>query len=309
MRSRQTIGSLLPWLAPLVLVLPLVMTAGCRKPAAGQAATKTYAFKGVVIAKSPDSELSVTNENIPGFMGPMTMNYRVKDPAGYKAAQVGDSIGAELVVTADVTDYWLQNVKVLRAVRPGQPPLDLSPKPLDFGRQVPDVPLVNQDGKVIRLSDFRGRVVLLTFIYTRCPLPNYCPLMTSHFAEIQRDLERDPQAWNRTHLLTISIDPAYDTPPVLRKYGLAYMDTASGFAHWDFATPSAANLKKLADVFGLYYEKQGNQIVHSMDTVLVSPEGTVVNSWPDNRWQVKDVLAALETAAKAPVAGRKESSR
>ena len=90
---------------------------------------------------------------------------------------------------------------------------------------MPDVPLVNQDGKTLHLADFKGKAVLLTFIYTRCPFPTFCPLISSEFAAIHNDLAQTPPIYGKTHLLSVSLDPNYDTAPVLRKYGLAYLKT------------------------------------------------------------------------------------
>ena len=121
------------------------------------------------------------------------------------------------------------------------------------GDVVPDFPLLNQSGKKIRLSQFRGKVVLLTFIYTRCPLADYCPKMSRNFAEIDKALASDPALYAKTHLVSISFDPAYDTPEVLRSYGGAYTGkfTKETFAHWDFAAPSVADLPKVEQFFDL----------------------------------------------------------
>jgi protein SCO1/2 len=157
--------------------------------------------------------------------------------------------------------------------------------------------MIDQDGKTLHLRQFKGKAVLLTFIYTRCPLPNFCPLISSEFAEIHKELKQDPDDLKRTHLISISLDPAYDTAPVLRKYGLAYLqDDASGFKHWDFVSTTPQDLDKLASAFGLQYSEQDNQIAHSMETVLIAANGTVAKSWPGNEWKPGEVLAAVKQA-------------
>src|SRR5208337_4863905 len=108
---------------------------------------------------------------------------------------------------------------------------------LKIGEKVPDLQLVNQDGRPFHFSDFKGKAVLVTFIYTRCPMPAFCPRLSSQFAKIHDALAKTPDDYDRTHLLTISFDPKYDTAPVLRRYGLAYLDNnAEGFSHWSFAS-------------------------------------------------------------------------
>ena len=142
--------------------------------------------------------------------------------------------------------------------------------------------------------------MLVTFIYTRCPMPTFCPRLTSQFAKIQEDLAKTPAYYDRTHLLTISFDPKYDTAPVLRRYGLAYLDNdASGFAQWDFASAAPSDLRKLANAFGLIYLEQGNQISHSMDIVLISPQGKIVKYWATD-WTTAELEDALRTEATAP---------
>jgi peroxiredoxin len=139
---------------------------------------------------------------------------------------------------------------------------------------------LNQDGKPIHLSDFRGKALLLTFIYTRCPMPTFCPRISSLFASVNRELAKNPKDYDRTRLLSISIDPKYDTPSVLHKYGLACLgNDPQGFVHWQFAVPTPENLRKLAEAFSLLYEEEDNQISHTMSTVLVGPDGRVAKEW------------------------------
>jgi protein SCO1/2 len=121
--------------------------------------------------------------------------------------------------------------------------------------------------------------------------------VSGQFAAIEKQLAQSPAEFARTQLLSISIDPAFDTPAVLRKYGLAYMSgDASGFAHWEFAVPSADDLKQLASAFDLVYYQQDNQIVHSMATILLAPDGTVARTWTDNDWTTPDMLSAISQA-------------
>jgi len=214
----------------------------------------------------------------------------------------GDKIAAEVVVRKNGADYWLEDVRITdesaRKTTKGPAP----PQRFAVGERAPNLPLINQDGKTIHLDDFRGKAVLMTFIYTRCPMPNFCPRLSSQFAKIHEDLEKNPGAYAKTYLLTVSFDPKYDTAPVLRRYGLAYLDNdASGFAQWDFASASASDLRKLANAFGLIYFEQGNQIAHSMDIVLISPQGKIVKYWA-TEWTTAELEDTLRTEATAPPA-------
>ncbi len=259
-----------------------------------------YQLKGLVVGKSAESgELTVEHGDIPGFMTAMTMPYKVKDTSGFLEVQTGDTITADVVVANSMSNYWLEHLKIVDSSKRGKIADASTPIAPDVGQTVPDVPLVNQDGKVIHLSQFKGKAVLVTFIYTRCPLPDFCPRISSHFAAIHQQLEKQPDVYAKTHLLSISFDPDYDTPPVLKKYGLAYLDDPGGFGQWDFASPATRDLPLLAQAFNLYYSPDGNQIAHSMETVLISPDGKVKENWSDNEWRVDDVLAALVAEAHA----------
>ncbi len=225
------------------------------------------------------------------------MPYRVKDPAVMQNVEPGDKISAELVVGSDRSDYWLENVRITDQSGRGKIRLAPGSKMLAPGTPAPKVTLVNQDGRKIHLSDFTGKALLVTFIYTRCPMPDFCPRLSSEFARIQNELKKTPDDYNKTHLLTISFDPKYDTPAVLRKYGLNYLDgDENGFAHWDFASTNPDEMHRLAEAFGLEYGGDENQITHSMVIVLIAPDGTVSNYWSTN-WTWTELMASLQHAA------------
>jgi protein SCO1 len=276
-------------------LLLLAVAAGCSHP-------KRFPLQGQVVLKDTASnQITVNHGDIPGFMSAMTMPYTVKDPSVLQAIEPGDKIAAEIVVGKDPSEYWLENVRVTDSSGRAQFRSAIAPRMLVPGEHVPDVPMVNQDGKTIHLSDFTGKAVLVTFLYTRCPSPSFCPRLTSQFARIQQELKKSPTDYNNTHLITISFDPKYDRPPVMRKYGLAYLDgDFSGFAHWDFASTSEMDLGRLAQAFGLQYEQQDNRIAHNMSIVLIAPDGTVANFW-STTWTTPELLQALQQSARNKV--------
>jgi len=266
-----------------------------------QSKTKHYNLKGQVLDKKrATNEITVNHEDIPGFMPAMTMSYSVRDQDGFRQVEPGDVIAADVITANNGNEYWLENIRITDAsgrktIKPG------TVHRLDIGERVPDLTLVNQDGKSFRLGDFKGKAVLITFIYTRCPMPTFCPRLSGQFAKIQDDLAKTPVDFAKTHLVTISFDPKYDTPPVLRKYGLAYLDNdPTGFSHWDFASTNAGDLRKIADAFGLEYFEEDNQISHSMVIVLMSPEGTVAKYW-STEWTTVELEDALRQQEKPGV--------
>jgi len=284
-----------PKLTPVVVLVLLIVTIG----ASQTKSPKRYNLRGEVLGKNPASnEVTVKHAAIPGFMPAMTMPYKVKNSGAIQELQPGDKITAIVVVNGD--DYWLENIRITdRSGRTSAKP-PLPPHLLAVGESVPDLALTNQDGKTIHLHDFAGKAVLLTFIYTRCPMPAFCPRLSSQFAKIHEDLKKTPDDYRKTHLLTVSFDPKYDTAAVLRKYGLAYLDNdPSGFAHWDFASTTPSDLRKLADAFGLEYFEEGSQISHTMNIVLIAPDGTVARYWA-TQWTAAELEKALrEQAAKS----------
>jgi protein SCO1/2 len=271
----------------------LLIVVGC------QSQTKQYSLLGQVMAKDQAAgQLTVKHDDIPGFMPAMTMPYRVKDPAAMQDVQPGDKIVADLISVSGAKDYWLQSVRIVdqSGRQTAKPAVKHA---LKVGEPVPDIPMINQDGKQIHLGDFKGKGVLITFIYTRCPMPAFCPRLSSQFARIHEDLAKTPGDYDKTHLLTISFDPKYDTAPVLRKYGLAYLDNhAEGFAHWDFASADPTDMRRIADAFGLEYFEEDNQISHSMDIVLLTPEGTVAKYW-STEWTAAELETALRHQANS----------
>ncbi len=259
--------------------------------------TRRYPMQGGVIAKdATTNEITVNAGDIPGFMDAMAMPYRVKDPAVVGEVEPGDKISAEVVVSSDGSNYWLENVRITDKSGRGKFTLPPGSKMLAPGATAPNVALVNQDGRKIHFSDFKGKAVLVTFIYTRCPMPDFCPRLSSEFARVQNELKKNADDYNKTHLVTVSFDPKYDTPAVLRKYGLNYLaGDQSGFAHWDFASTDPDDMHRLAQDFGLEYGGDENLITHSMVIVLIGPDGTVANYWSTN-WTWTDLLESMRQA-------------
>lgn len=256
---------------------------------------KHYELKGKVVSVDrARSQVVIDHKDIPGLMEGMVMPFTLKDEYALQEIAGGDEIQATLVVTD--RGFWLENPIVTKAVpnQGGATDTSTSREP-QAGAEVPDFALVNQDGKGIRLKQYRGRALLLTFIYTRCPLPEYCSLMSSNFAEVNREMEKNPAMLKKTHLLSVSIDPAYDTPKVLRSYGAAYTEKYADetFEHWEFATGQADEVKRMTQFFGLEYFGENDQIIHSLRTALISPEGRLLKIYRGNEWKPAEVLQDL----------------
>jgi len=265
-------------------------------------AAKRYPFTGRVVAiDTQNQSAAIAGDAIPGFMDAMTMPYKVKPDATLNHLLPGDSISAEVVVVRDADsevppDYWLENVKVLRHIDPtpaaGANSLHM-PAP---GEDVPDFSFTNQSGKRISLKHYGDKVLLVTFIYTRCPFPDFCPRMSANFAEIYKQLGTNPSL-SRAHLLSISFDPEHDTPKVLRDYGfsVAHTHDPALFTRWEFAVPSAADLPKIAAFFALTVKPEGGLITHNLSTAVIGPDGEIIKWYHGSDWQVSDLISDVAT--------------
>ena len=270
------------------------------------AAEKRYDLEGKVVAVEKDKNLvTLAHEEVKNYMPAMTMPFSISSRWQwvYDIPLVpGDHLTATLVV--DGLKSWLEDVVITKqgpeATSPGEP-ARVEAKP---GEKVPDFRLVNQDGKAISIESYRGKALLLTFIFTRCPMPDQCPLMTENFAAINNELQKQPKWRDKTRLLSISFDTDYDTPKVLRSYGAAHTGryTDEDFAHWEFAGGSADQVKEIAQFFGLQYTKDSKsgqeQIIHSLRTALIGPDGKVVSVRRGNDWKPEEVLKELEGVLK-----------
>jgi protein SCO1/2 len=271
-------------------------------------ATKRYPFTGrVVSVDSQEHAAVIDGDDVPGFMGAMAMTYKIKPASDLGKIKPGDSISAEIVMvqprseseaqseakSQDVEDeYWIENVKVTGHMQPAPTSLVHTPAP---GEDVPDFWLTNQSGKRISVSQYRGQVLLVTFIYTRCPFPDFCPRVSSNFAEIYKQMGANPRSnpqLAKVHLLSVSFDPEQDTPKVLRDYGFstAHSHDAALFKRWEFAAPSAAGLPKIADYFGLMITPENGLITHNLSTAVIGPDGKIVNWYHGSDWQVSDLM-------------------
>jgi protein SCO1 len=273
------------WFIGFVLAFVLV---GC-----SLTAEKRYPLQAEVISIEGQRGLIVVKHGeIPGLMPAMTMRYSVADPKQIENLQPGDKITAELVVSE--SKGRLEKI-VLVSKGDGKPSAGTAQHIPDKGNAVPDFALVNQDGKAIHLSDYRGRVLLVTFIYTRCPLPDFCPRMNENFREVQNDLQATNGAQAHAAFLCISFDPEHDTPAVLKHYASIY-DKQAKAKHsfdWQFAVPAARDLPEIADFFGLVTQPANVQIVHSLSTTVIGPDGKVREWYDSNDWKPADVAQIM----------------
>ena len=285
-------------------LLAVVGLAGCHTVHNSQpnsaAQFKVYKLRGKVVSTdSAKGEVTLNHEAIPGFMEAMTMPYKLRDASILGELRTGDVITADVLVSQDPdADILLNHIVVVAQAKPDYKPGVSYHVPAP-GDTVPDFKLRNQDGRAIHLGQFHGRALVVTFIYTRCPSPEFCPRVTRNFAALEKQLAGSPALYNKTHLLCVSFDPEHDTPERLRAYGVTYIgsDTKSAFAHWEFAVPERPVLAEMAKFFDLGMTNEADStITHTLSTTLIGPDGKVVRFYHGNEWTPEQVLADVKAS-------------
>jgi protein SCO1/2 len=292
---------------PLFLLAFLVLLPGCRQntpptvSGPAPAAAKTFTIRGRVVSTDA-AHVTLDGEDVPGFMEAMTMDYKLADPSVVSELHPGDRITAKVLANKEGDNYGdvrLDDIVVIAQARPDYKP-PVSYHVPTAGDVVPDFKLLNQSNRTIHLNQFKGKIVLMTFIYTRCQLADFCPRMSHNFADIDKVLAADPALYKQTHLISVSFDPTYDTPKVLRSYGGAYTGnyTNERFLHWDFASPTEKELPAMTQFFNVGVTPgDSKSLTHSLSTVLIGKDGKIVDWYPTNEWKPEEIVAAIKKSA------------
>jgi len=240
------------------------------------------------------SRLTIAHAAVSGLMPAMTMPFRIANLN--PSVQPGDAVRGTLVVMPD--DGWIEGLTVTKK----RDASFASPRRVATqaaaGAPPPEFSLVNQDGAELNLQRLRGKIVLMTFIYTRCPFPDYCPRMMKNFKAVRRMIAEDEVLAKQIHFVSVSIDPEHDTPAVLRAYGERVIGGANPFEDWDLATGSPEEIRRLASWFGLTYYRESDQITHSLSTAIIDPEGRLVTVLEGNNWQPAEAAKVLRSIRK-----------
>jgi len=280
----------------LVPLFGLLAVSACGR--APDANARSYTLHGQILAVRPErSEVVIKHQDIENFMPGMTMPFTVKDGTLLTDKERGDLVTATLVV-GETQAYLTTLTKTghgdVAEPAPPPPAADV----LTAGQAVKDAPLVDQDGKPRPFSSFTGHRLAVTFIYTRCPLPDFCPLMDTHFASVQKTIMSTP-ALADVRLLTVTLDPEFDRPAILKAHARR---READPAIWTFLTGEPAEVNRFATQFGLYVEhnpQNAIDVTHNLRTAVIDPEGRLVTVHSGNSWTPAELVADL-TAAPAP---------
>jgi protein SCO1 len=256
---------------------------------------REFTLQGQILSVAADhKEANIKHEDIKGFMAAMTMPYRVRDTKEFEPLVAGDLISATLVVVSN--DAYLKDVKKVGNAPLETPVADASAPAssgfelLKMGQPVPDGKFLDQDGKAVSLETFRGSAVIVTFTYTSCPMPTFCPLMDRNFAAMQKKL-KERRNELKAHLLSVSIDPVVDTPAVLKKHA---QKLEADPRLWSFVTGDRDELDQWASRFGVSVSRALNDatdITHNLRTAIIDRQGNLVQTYTGNEWTPEQVLA------------------
>lgn len=228
----------------------------------------------------------IAHEEIPGYMVAMTMEFTAAQPAELAGLVPGDVLTFELRVTERES-----RIAQVKKVGYTTPPATTATED-STGALLPDAALVDEHGRPFRLAETKGGALALTFIFTRCPLPDFCPRMNAHFATAQRALSAESGKWR---LLSVTMDPAYDTPARLAEYAARYQPES----RWSFATGDAAEIAKLTTALGLETKGEGAALTHNLRTVVVDATGRVRRVFSGNEWQPEELIREIQQAMPA----------
>ncbi len=296
-----------------IALLVFILTIGCNESSDGLISSssnsakninQTFNVKGIVRKISEnENKVHIEHEEIPNYMGAMTMPFLVRDKNVFEIIRKGDEIKFELNVTDK--ESWIEQIDVV--LRPKREQLSIKNEPtnsltleeiepLRVGDELPNYSLIDQENKVIQLTSFRGRILVFTFMYTRCPIPDFCPRMSQHFREVY-DALKDININKDWHLLSISFDPDFDTPKILKNYSKAF---SSDLKKWSFVTANSSVIDEMTSRFGIIVRRPKASITdwdHNLRTVIVDPNGVIQTIYIGNSWTPETLVQDLKRMA------------
>jgi protein SCO1/2 len=293
-------------LEALGAIIFVLFVSGCSEAIAS---VRKFDARGVIEEIKPaQRQVVIKHEAIPNYMPAMTMPFEVKNAKELAGLSTNDEVSFTLVVTDK--EGWIENLKKI-GVSTNEPTESIRSQvrvardvqPLDVGDPMPDYSFTNSLGRKISLSGFKGQPYAFTFIFTRCPFPNFCPRMSSNFADAYEKLKHATNAPAQWHLITISFDPQFDTPERLREFSARYNP---GPNKWDWATGAMIDIDAITDQFGLIVQSDKGLLNHNLRTVVVGADGTIRNILIGNEWQPDELVADVIEAAKPPAKNRPE---
>lgn len=269
-------------------------------------AQQRYSAKGLVLAVDKQHRtMTVSCEDIPGYMDAMVMPMEVRDAGELDGLARGTLIDFSLV--ADKEHPYAENVRIrnfdsleldplsARRLRLLDGAIDksLSLDLLKVGQPVPDFSLTDQNREHVTRSQFAGKVVAITFVYTRCPFPNFCFRLTNNFARLQKRFANE--MGRNLILLTISLDPVHDQPDTLAEYARTWNIDAKG---WHLLTGPPAEVQKFCERFGVAFFPDEGQLIHSLHTLIIDRQGKLAANLEGNEFTAEELGDLVQSVLK-----------
>jgi protein SCO1/2 len=283
--------------------LLLSFSAKSASPPPGDA--RVFLARGVVLELKPEKQTVVIRHGaISNYMAAMTMPFKVKNSGELANLQRGDEITFQLHVTDEAS--WVDHFSKTGFVKLAAP-TNVVAVVHDEKFELLHYKFTNELGQAVSLSDFPGQALAITFFYTRCPLPDYCPRLSKNFAEAARELETMTNAPTNWHFLSISFDPEFDSPAMLRAYGQSYQYDP---AHWSFITGPKAQIGELARRSGVTFASSDGTINHNFRTLIVDASGHLQMVFPTTGDLSGQIVAEIIKAAAVtnPVVAKNQNA-
>jgi protein SCO1/2 len=242
---------------------------------------QSFTVTGIVRNLAPDGQrVVIQHEAIPGYMDAMTMPFKAREPKELNHLQAGDEISFRLQVTE--TESWIDRITRIgtRSLPESQPPVPSASAPVEAAgitHPLRDFKFTNELGQAVSLNDFRGQALAITFFFTRCPIPDYCPRLSRNFQAASQKLAAIPGAPTNWHFLSVSFDTAMDTPAVLKAYGERYQYDP---AHWSFLTGPKEKINELASLSGVLIDEEAGLFNHNFRTLIIDASGRLQTTFP-----------------------------
>lgn len=275
---------------------------GCAKREDDASNAQTFALRGYIESVEAEGQrLMIDHEEIPDYMPAMIMQFKVADWSEARELAPGDQIAFDYHVASKRS--WIDNIEKTGLRRdPNARHLGSDDArssgwlPLQPNDNLPNYAFTDEAGKAVSLGDYRGSVVAITFIFTRCPVPEYCPAMMRNFGDVDALLKNEPPAGAPWRLVTISFDPEHDTPEAMKRYGDAFNYDPQ---HWDLLTSESLEpIEALAQNVGLKFGKSGDSILHNLRTVVLDPQGRITRIFTDETWSPAELADEMREAGK-----------
>ena len=266
--------------------------------------TRSFLARGIVRTLGSDGKtVVVRHEDIPGFMPKMTMEFDVRATNELTGLKPGDAITFSVRATEE--ESWIENIRPATTNDMAPLPPDQSSSPAALlhvakmkpGDVLPDTDLLAEDGRAIKLSDFKGRALAFTFIFTRCPLPDFCPRMNQHFNRAREILLRQTEGPTNWQFLSISFDPGFDKPEVLTRYAYSYRGQNTN--RWLFASASSTVMDFMASQLDFRFANEGGSFVHNLRTVVLDGQRRVYRQFDGNKWKAEELAQAINEASQS----------